>query len=78
MPSYSFTVEVGGMEPAIQPYADAIYRSGCDDALVAIVEGHVMVDFDREAATYDGAVGSALHDLERAGMRIVAVRPIEE
>jgi hypothetical protein len=59
-------------------YEDALYEAGCDDALVAIVDGTMLIDFDREAPDYDRAVQSAIQNVERAGGKVVAVEPIKD
>ncbi len=78
MARYSFTIEIKGIDPAGSRYEDALYEAGCDDALIAVVNGRMMVDFDREASSYDGAVASAIRDVERAGAQIVHVSPLAE
>ena len=78
MARYSFTIEIKGIDSDGEQYEDALYTAGCDDALVAVVNGRLMVDFDREASTYDSAVASAVCDVERAGAQIVHVSPIAE
>lgn len=74
MPRYSFTIEVGGVDPTESRYEDALYEAGCDDALVAVIDGRVVLDFDREGMSYDRAVASAIQDVERAGARVVDIR----
>ncbi len=75
MARYSFTIEVGGIDLIASRYEDALYEAGCDDALVAVIEGRVVLDFDREGISYDRAVASAIQDVERAGARVVDIRP---
>ena len=78
MEQYSFTVEISG-GPANHPqYEDAIYEAGCNDALIAVVDGRMLLDFDRYAASYDSAVSSATHALEGIGATIINVSPITD
>ena len=57
MDRFSFTLEVSGINSADGiPYEDRLYAAGCSDALVAVVNGTLFVDFDREAPSYEKAV----------------------
>ena len=78
MARYSFTIEISGVDLTESRYEDALYKAGCDDALVAVIEGRVVLDFDREGISYDRAVASAIQDVERAGAQIVHVRPMTD
>jgi hypothetical protein len=78
MEHYSFTVEIAGPITKLPDPEGAIFNAGCDDSLVAIVDGRVLVDFDRFSSSYDSAVSSAVHALENAGARIVSVKPISD
>ena len=76
MEHFAFTVEIAGFDPDAHDYEDAIYEAGCDDALVAVIDGRIQVDFDRDGPRYEWAVESALDDLRRAGALIVGVTPL--
>jgi hypothetical protein len=67
MEQYSFTVGVTGIEVSSHPWEDALYEAGCDDALVAVVNGQIQVDFDRTASSYEEAVQSATVSIQKAG-----------
>ena len=43
---------------------DAVFEAGCDDASIARIDGIQYVDFDREAASLDHAILSAVADLK--------------
>lgn len=75
MDRYSFTVEVAGDAKAYDRYEQIVQKTA-DDALLAMVDGKIFIDFDRYAASYDTAVRSAIHDLENEGVQIVDVIPI--
>ena len=47
---------------------DALYRSGCDDALLNVKNNTVYLSFDREASTFEAAVVSAIADVESSGI----------
>jgi hypothetical protein len=73
MPLYSFTIRVTGISTDHDYYEDALYNAGCTDALVAIVDGDLSIDFDRQAQSYDLPVQSATQAVQRAGGRVVAI-----
>jgi hypothetical protein len=78
MAQHSFTLELQGIDTAESGYEDVLYEAGCDDALVVVIEGRLMVDFDRDDLSYDRAVASAVRDVERAGARVIKVTRIVE
>ncbi len=43
-----------------------------------VSNGEMHLDFEREAPAFSAAVGSAMHDIEKAGGRIVKVERIED
>jgi hypothetical protein len=70
--SYLFTIQVTGIDLS-RNYEDALYGAGLDDALIAVIDDALYLDFDREAPSFDQAVASAKSDVERAGGRIVRI-----
>ena len=76
MQRYSFTIEVTGLDSGAPQFEDVFFRAGCDDALVAVIDGRILLEFDREAPTYEVAIDSASRDLERAGATVVGVSPL--
>lgn len=75
MAHYAFTIQVDGVD-ASGRYEDAFHEAGCDDAMIAVVDGKMFLDFDREAASYEIAVDSAKRNVEEAGGKVVKVAPI--
>ena len=73
---YSFTVRVAGLNTDNEFYEDALYNAGCTDALIAVIDGDVFIDFDRQAPSYDLAVQSATRAVEKAGGQVVGVERI--
>ncbi len=69
----SFTLHVSGIDTSTDRYEDALYRAGCDDALVVAVNGELLLDFDREAADMVSAVQSAMLNVQAAGGAVTAV-----
>ena len=76
--SHSFTLEVAGIDTARERYEDFLYQAGCCDALIAVIGGTLFLDFDREATSFEAAVGSARRDVEAAGGRVVRMLPTPE
>lgn len=75
--THSFAVYVDGLDTR-GPYEDRLYEAGCDDATIVVRDGKMHLDFDRDGATFADAAGSAMHDIEKAGARILRVERIED
>ncbi len=74
MPAYQFMLIAEGPDLQDEGRIDALYESGCGDALVGSSQGVQYLDFDRDAPTPDGAVASAIADVERVdGVSVVRV-----
>jgi hypothetical protein len=78
MDRHSFTVEITGDVLRDPHCEDVLYEAGCSDALIAVVDGRMMVDFDRYATSYESAVASAVRDLQRAGATIGDITPLSD
>ena len=74
MTNHHFTLIVDGPDLQDDALVDAVFEAGCDDAAIGRVDGIPFVDFDREAASLDRAILSAVADLERiAGVEVVRI-----
>ena len=74
MPIQHFTLIVEGTDLQAEPFIDALFEAGCDDATVGQVDGVQYVDFDREAESLGEAIISAVRDVERVdGLQVVRV-----
>jgi hypothetical protein len=73
MARYSFTLHVAGLNTDNEYYEDALYNAGCTDALIAVIDGAILIDFDRQASSYDLAVQSAIRAVEKAGGQVIGV-----
>ena len=74
MTIHHFTLMVDGPDLQSDTLIDALFEAGCDDAAIGRVEGIQFVDFDREAASLDRAILSAVGDLERIdGVEVVRI-----
>ncbi len=71
MPIQHFTLIVEGPDLQDEPFIDALFEAGCDDATVARIDGVQYIDFDREAESLDEAIISAVRDVEQVeGVRV--------
>jgi hypothetical protein len=72
---YAFTLHVSNIE-LTDNYEDRLFDAGCSDALIAVIDNALYLDFDREALSLDAAVESAKQDVARAGGRVIEVLSI--
>ena len=74
MTIHHFTLIVDGPDLQDDTLIDALFEAGCDDAAIGQVDGIQYADFDREAASLDRAILSAVADLERIeGVEVVRI-----
>ena len=68
--SYEFTLWVrpGTSDP--DAWANAVFEAGADDSLVGCDCGQDYIRFDREAASFDEAVRSAVRTVLQAGGQV--------
>ncbi|KQN48961.1 MULTISPECIES: helix-turn-helix transcriptional regulator [unclassified Rahnella] len=68
MPLYNFTLTLSGVTSDTENLEDALFASGCDDALIAFYGTSVYLEFDRDSASFASAVMTAIRDIESAGL----------
>lgn len=72
MSNHSITVVVdhrlNGME------LDALFEAGADDTAPELRGDRTTIHFDRDAATLADALQTALADITRAGLQVIAVQ----
>ena len=74
MPIHHFTLIVDGPDLQDDTLINAVFEAGCDDAAISRTGGVQYVDFDREAASLDQAILTAVTDLERIdGVDVVRI-----
>ena len=74
MPVHHFTLIVDGPDLQDDTLIDAVFEAGCDDAAIGRIDGIQYIDFDRESASLDQAILSAVADLERIdGVDVVRI-----
>jgi len=67
MKTYEFTVVLANVTEITDDMADALFEAGCDDCSPGSSEGIVEIDFDREAASLEEAIRSAIANVQTAG-----------
>ena len=75
MKRHEFTIIATGLDPMAKDFDDRFFEAGCDDATISVQKGTIILEFDREARTFFGAVESAKEDVTRAGATVVHVEP---
>ena len=74
MTKHHFTLIVDGPDLQDDTLIDAVFEAGCDDAAIGRVDGIQFAEFDREAASLEQAILSAVVDLERIdGVEVVRI-----
>jgi len=75
MATFDFTVIASGLDPQADDFEARFYEVGCDDATVSFQNGHILLDFSREAASISQAIVSAVADATAAGAIVERVEP---
>ncbi|TDS95675.1 hypothetical protein EDF78_103133 [Rahnella sp. BIGb0236] len=68
MPLYHFMLTLSGVTSDTEMLEDALWESGCDDALIAFYGTSVYLEFDREGTSFANAIMTAVRDIESAGL----------
>jgi hypothetical protein len=78
MTEWAFRLTVAGIG-LTDEQLDALFEAGCDDAAFSLErDGTVFGSFDREAATQEDAVLSAIHDVQSADIDARVLRVTED
>jgi hypothetical protein len=72
---FEFSIVAEGVDPAADDFEDRFFEAGCDDALISVVRGSVILGFSREAKNFAHALLSAIRDVRAAGAKVVRVEP---
>ena len=73
-PIHNFVLVLSGISEPDGRLEDALYRAGCDDALLAFRTTVAYLQFDRRAPSLESAILSAVREAESADPRIRVVR----
>lgn len=68
MSLYNFTLTLSGVTAETEGLEDALFKSGCDDALICFYGTAVYLEFDRESDSLMHAVLTAINNIESAGI----------
>lgn len=74
---WRFTLHLKGIDSFSDEQAEALYGGRCSDGTLSSSAGRARIGFDREAATLQGAIRSAVADVRHAGLEVDHVE-IEE
>lgn len=75
MQHFEFSLIVSGLDPDDDAFEDRLFEAGCDDALVSMVKGFVVLDFTRQEKNFAHAVATAIKDVESTGAHVVRLEP---
>ena len=73
MKLYEFDIVLRDLSEIADNQADALYEAGCDDGSPVSRDGIAWLHFDRQAATLEDAIRSAVTQIQTAGMSIARV-----
>ena len=80
MTEYHFRLLVSGPFPGqlsdeeLLDVTDALGAAGCDDCSISVHGRGLELEFDREHQSLQGAIISAIHDVERTGYVVESVQ----
>jgi hypothetical protein len=75
MATFEFTVIASGLDPQAENFETRFYEGNCDDATVSFQNGHIILDFEREAKSITEAIVTAVADAIAAGATVERVEP---
>jgi predicted DNA-binding transcriptional regulator AlpA len=75
MKTHDFTIVASGLDPEAKDFEDRFYEAGCDDATISWQKGAIVLEFEREAATFAKALISAFADVQKAGAKVERIEP---
>ena len=72
---FEFAIIARGIDPEADAFEDCFFEAGCDDALISVVKGAVVLNFSRESKNFLHALISAIRDVRAAGAMVARVEP---
>jgi hypothetical protein len=75
MKTHRVTIIASGLPTENHAHAERLFEAGCDDATVSLQKGRCVIEFEREAMTFEEALESAIHDVRAAGAMIERIEP---
>lgn len=73
MKNYEFDVVLKDLSDVTDDLAEALFAAGCDDGTPVSCNGTAWVHFDREAASLEEAIRSAVAQVKGAGVAVAKV-----
>jgi len=73
MKTYEFDIVLKGLCEVTDEQADRLFAAGCDDGTPASRNGVAWVHFDRQAASLEDAIRSAVAQVQTAGFVVSKV-----
>jgi hypothetical protein len=73
MKTYGFDVILKDVSELSDDQADTLFAAGCDDGTPTSCNGSAWIHFDREAASLEEAIRSAVAQVGVAGFRVAKV-----
>lgn len=77
MKTYEFSIVLNVPEISDED-CDSLYQAGCDDGTVVTRKGGTYVAFDREAASLEGAIRTAVANVKAAGFGVARIEMHED
>jgi hypothetical protein len=71
MPVYDFTLVLADQAEMTDAIAEALVGAGCDDGTPGSSGGDAFITMHREGNCLEGAIRSAVSDVQKAGLRVV-------
>ena len=73
MKTYAFDVVLKEIAELTDDQVEELFAAGCDDGTPVSCEGIAWIHFDREAASLEEAILSALTQVQTAGLAVAKV-----
>ena len=72
--SYNFILVLSGLSESNDSIEDALFETGCDDALLIFRDDIPYLEFDRQATSLEKAISSAIFDVKSAAIGAKVLR----
>jgi hypothetical protein len=73
MKTYEFDVILKDLSEVTDDQADRLFAAGCDEGTPASCDGVAWIHFDKEAASLEEAIRSAVSQIQAAGFQVSKV-----
>lgn len=75
MRTHTLTIVASGLPIENHAYAERLFQAGCGDATVSLQKGLFVIDFERDASSFEDAVETSIKDVRTAGATIERIEP---